>query len=154
MGSEVELFLEAGEIGWVQFGLSIGDAQFSHRVSDLTDALGDLARAAVQIVCGGHTAECIFNLEPGDLIIHLDRGLSHPTNPHALLVKVIESRNQGDRVERFSAICSSETFGEAVRTLVDDLFGRGAEAFHDRWDRPFPVRARAALHQALATPGV
>ncbi|MEW5688000.1 MAG: hypothetical protein AB1942_24050 [Pseudomonadota bacterium] len=145
----MKIELDAGEIGWVQFKIQVGDYAFEHHISDLTDALGDLLRATLQIVAGGLVAECNFNLEPGPLSLRLQRGQGDPMVPDTLSLIV---RRLG--VQVFSAVCASETFGEAVLALADQLFEAGRDRFHDRWDQPFPSRAHAALRIALATPGV
>lgn len=151
--SEVGVSLEAGDIGWVRFRLRVGGAEFAHEVSDLTDALGDLLRATLQIVCGGVASECVFDLEPGDLTLRLERG--HDLNSaDGVRITITEAGGGRAQAEVFIVDCASETLGEAVGTLADDIFRRGPDAFHERWDRPFPMRAHAALRQALATPGM
>lgn len=147
--SPVKIELDAGEIGWVQFKIQVGEDAFQHHISDLTDALGDLLRATLQIVCGGFSAECVFDLEPGSLSLGLERGRGDPMVPDTLSLTM---RRLDAQV--FSAICASETFGETVLALADRLFEAGPDPFHDRWDQPFPSRAHAALRIALATPGV
>ncbi|PZQ65667.1 MAG: hypothetical protein DI570_00770 [Phenylobacterium zucineum] len=147
--SPVKIELDAGEIGWVQFKLQVGEDAFEHHISDLTDALGDLLRATLQIVSGGFSAECVFDLEPGPLSLRLERGLGKPMVPDTLSLSVRRLD-----VLAFSAVCASETFGEAVLALANGLFEAGPDRFHDRWDQPFPSRAHAALRIALATPGV
>jgi len=137
----------------VRFQLRVGDATFAHDVSDLTDALGDLVRATVQIVCGGEAAECLFELEPGELTLHLERGHGGPKLADALRVTITESGGGRISAEVFSSDCRPDNFGQAVCILADSLFERGTDAFHERWQMPFPARARAALREALATPG-
>lgn len=151
--SEVGISLEAGEIGWVRLHLRVGGAEFAHDVGDLTDALGDLLRATLQIVCGGVASECVFDLEPGDLTLRLERG-HDLRSADAVRITLTEGGGGRATTEVFLVDCASETLGEAVSALADDLFKRGPAAFHNRWERPFPERAHAALRQALATPGV
>lgn len=147
--SPVKIELDAGEIGWVQFTLQVGQETFEHHISDLTDALGDLLRATLQIVSGGLSAECIFELEPGPLSLRLERGRGDPMAPDSLSLTVRRLN-----VQVFSAVCASETFGKAVLALADRSLEAGADRFHDRWGQPFPSRAHAALRSAVATPGV
>lgn len=149
IGAQVEVEIDAADIGWVKFALRVDDRVFEEHISDLTDVLGDLLRATLQIVSGGILAECTFDLEPGPLSLRLERGWGTPMIPDALRLTVLR---RGAAV--FSADCASETFGEAVQTLADKLVQAGSDKFHKRWDQPFPSRAYAALRTALATPGV
>lgn len=73
--------------------------------------------------------------------------------PDALHITIAKSDNQGAMEELFCADCASETLGKAVRALAEELFDGGEGAFHDRWGRPCPRRARATLNEALAHRG-
>ena len=141
--------MDAGEIGWVRFTLRVAQQEFSYDISDLTDALGDLIRAALQIACGGHIAQAVFQLEPGDLFIHLERVV--PSNPK-LQIRIREERGAGE-IELYRAEAGPDQFAKAVLGAAGVILATsGEKGFETRWDRPFPVRAMAALKRALATP--
>ena len=149
-GPDVVFGLDAGDTGWVAFSLRVGSDEFTYDVSDLTDALGDLLRATLQIVCGGRTAEAVFELEPGDFFIRLER--QAVAGRSVIGIRICEERGSGE-VELFRAEAGSDLFAEAVLRAANSILAAGGEeAFAERWDFAFPSRALAALESALAVP--
>ncbi|OIQ66099.1 hypothetical protein GALL_523350 [mine drainage metagenome] len=154
---EIAVALDAGETGWVRFALQVGPNAFEYEISDLTDALGDLLRATLHIVCGGEVAQWAFELEPGECKVRLERVVEPLAILDGLRITITEKRypsaGEGCVRELFVARCTPDRFGAAVLAQANAILHQvGFEAFRTRWGRPFPLRAFEALRLALSTP--
>lgn len=120
-----------------------------------TDALGDLVRAAVSIVCSAQ--RCTFSMdgEPAEFrfIISMDA----KTTPMAR-IRILEFHDiyeklpDADGVEVFTCEAPRDEFGRAVLSAANkvlDDYGAAGYATANGGLNAFPIRAVAALASAL-----
>jgi hypothetical protein len=159
MSDEVRIEYDLGDAGWSSFRLTVGTASVVvGPCSYLTDALGDLVRAALMIATTSYRAEVSFDSEPMEwrLIIQLDAqshrigfrlkvltfpSLDYPPSPEA----------EGQTV--FDAPCSADSFARAVLGVAQAIWDEhGAEGYDKAWcgSSGFPLRGLNALKAALS----
>jgi hypothetical protein len=150
----MEIVYELAGAGWA-------DARISHKgnyrnmaVSYLSDALGDMARAAVQLLRGGREVSFSFQDEPGEHRWILSRG-----EADSLRIRVFwfddafSARRQERGTEVFACDCAVLDFvGQVSYVLQSVLADEGVEGYRRRWQNyEFPLDSFTEL-QRLLTP--
>lgn len=151
---------DLGQHGWGSCSLWIGDHSFvMASVSDTTDALGDLLRAALQIAVGGRRASCSFDREPHEWRLLLQRNWDHAADRDVFTVNVREFESiyaeQPDEagLEAFTVQCDPEAFVMAIQNAAERvLTDHGHDGYAKLWSEKFPDRAFSALQAALRLP--
>lgn len=128
-------------------------------ISDTTDALGDLVRAAVQIAAGGGDAVARFDREPAELRVLFQRRWEGAPQQPVFRVRLLEFPDiyadapDDAGVQRDSVECDPMAFAAAVRSAVAQFRERvDVRGCVDWWGVPFPDPAFAALEAVLAAP--
>lgn len=122
-------------------------------VTYLTHPLGDLVRTALCFVTGGERASCIFEREPDQWRVDLERDERDGEHVKFTVWSIFESGDEHptQRDKRiFEARCTVESFGRAIEREADRVLNeQGLEGYRGKWRHRFPRRALAALRVAL-----
>lgn len=156
MGETDVSFDRVGQ-GWANCTFTVGERVLTlDWISDTTDALGDLLRAAVQIAAGGADAVARFDREPAELRVLFERRWEGVPQQQVFRVKVLEFPDiyadapVEEGVLRDYVECDAMAFASAVRAAgAKFLQSVDASGCVDWWGLPFPHRAFAALEAAL-----
>lgn len=158
--AEVALAYRLTGFGWAAFDLRIGEASIEvGTFSYLTDALGDLVRATLEIATGGYRADAVFDGEPVTwrLVLQRDWNSPHARSLHIAVDEFSDMAHVGETpgTALFAGSCDAEAFARVVADAVDAVWAEfGADGYNERWaalDHGFPLRALTALKAALAT---
>jgi hypothetical protein len=137
--------------GWAEARVKSGSASAHLRVSYLSDALGDLLLAVLDIHRGAPAATCSWEEEPGEWRwLFTARG-------DRLEVRILGFKDMYDHEpvsagrEVFAADEPADDVTRAVagaaRRLLDEM---GEDEYHRRWvEHPFPIEALVALEETL-----
>jgi hypothetical protein len=158
-GETVISFEKVGQ-GWANCTFTVGEQVLAlDWISDTTDALGDLVRAAVHIAAGGAEAVARFDREPAELRVLFQRRWEGVPQQPVLRVRLLEFPDiyadapDDAGVQRDIIECDPTAFAAAVRSAAAKFRERvDVSGCVDWWGVPFPVRAFAALEAALAAP--
>jgi len=137
--------------GWAEARVKSGSASAHLRVSYLSDALGDLLLALLDLRWGAPAARCSWEEEPGEW-----RWL-FATYGDRLEVRILGFKDMYDHEpdsagrEVFAAHEPADDVIKAVagaaRQLLDEM---GADEYHRRWvEHPFPTETLVALEETL-----
>lgn len=163
---------ELDEHGWASLKVSIGERTFQiPAFGDTTDGLGDLVRAALQVVTGATHVGVVFDGEPRRWGLALEPvGLSHDLRRIARLT--VRDGGTSLRAEGWSnqavwqwtakplieGFVETDDFARAAHLVTADARERYDDVtYRDRWGyagslEGFPLRGLAALEAALAVP--
>jgi hypothetical protein len=157
MADQVALSLEyrLTGCGWSECRLVSSRAEVTITASYLTDALGNLAAAALELLNGASSARCSFDEEPGEYRWVLDAAEG------SLLVRVLEFQElwsdapdtEGTVVFRCS--CTVLTFGTAVYEALSRVLAKeGMAGYKSKWvEHAFPLDAFRQIEAVLTTRG-
>ncbi len=140
--------------GWARGELVIGDTSINILASYLTDALGDLVRAAAALSQGAIAVAVPWVEEPGS------NEWSFEQTASAVRVRVnhhesLTPRRDTDSGEpRFDASCSTRdlclAIADGAQRVLDEL---DLDGYRARWKpHPFPTEPLAALKSLLTKP--
>lgn len=149
-------FAKVGQ-GWANCTLRVGQREFTLGwISDTTDALGDLVRAALHIRVGGFEAQARFDREPGELRLILHHRWEGTPQRRIFRLRVLEFPDisadtpEASGQERFCVECDPDTFARAVEAAAAAVLKDvGSKGHTNWWGVPFPARAYKALVAAL-----
>lgn len=159
---EIDFEIEADAVGRAHLHIRAGEAAHTIlSISDATDALGDLIRAALQVVTGASFASATFEGEPTqNALSFLSQTLGHDTDSLRLnrigrLRVMVYADDRalvaGDGREAFQGACTVKDFAHAVlRTAESTRDPFSDEEYKSYWNDLFPKRALHALQAALA----
>lgn len=142
--------------GWGDLLLQFGPKSFVlEGVSNTTDALGDLLRAALMIATGAWTARASFDREPCEWRLIIGSVFDPAQWRRGFWVRVFEFPDiyknlpdeQGDLA--FEAQCDERSFTEAVLNAAKRFQEVYGPQEYDWGNNPFPLRAQRALETAL-----
>ncbi|MBW8302961.1 MAG: hypothetical protein K0M78_03240 [Brevundimonas sp.] len=152
MSTAFSLRLDIEKHGWARFTVSDGDRTFETRgVSDLTDALGDMVRAAADMAEGAERSVFSFDGEPVETRVTLDR-----LSAADLRIRVVQyadiyrpsALETGD--ERISTTVPVAAFARTVLREADRIrSATGDEAYERNWGEAYPARDVEILRAAL-----
>jgi hypothetical protein len=136
--------------GWASARISDGSSCRDMDVSYLSDALGEMAWSALQLLCGARESSFSFQDEPGEHRWTLSRG-----EADSLLVRIFWSEhNFNERFPRratevFACNCSVLDFvGQVSHLLQDLLVEEGVEGYRRRWkNHDFPLDTFKAIQR-------
>ncbi len=140
--------------GWANAQVSESGRSLEMSASYLSDALGDMAQAAVSLLTGARVVTFSFQDEPGEHQWILTRG-----EFDALYVRVIwfpktfGSGNKADSgTEVFACDCAVMDFvGQVFSTLNAVHEDEGVEGYKRRWkNNDFPSKSYQELQKLLA----
>lgn len=149
----MELIYELEGAGWVSARISEGSRQCELSVSYLSDALGDMAQAAVMLLIGSREETFRFQDEPGEHRFILTRG-----DADALTVRVLwfedtfSSRADEFGKEVFRCECPALEFvGQVYSNLHAIVTKHGLDGYQRAWRyHEFPSEAYDAIRERLA----
>jgi len=131
--------------GWADSTISNDERQVKMQVSYLSDSLGDLTKAMVDLLNGAEEKEVFFMDEPGEHRLLLRR-----TGKENLLVEVewfedwkswelMDKETKGEKV--FSAEVSLLKVAHEVKASLDKLLEKfGVEGYKKKWiEHEFPL---------------
>jgi hypothetical protein len=152
----MELIYDLKAEGWASVRIAEGDAQLEFTCSRLSDALGDLAKAAAMLLGGSREESCALQDEPGEYRFLFSRGESD-----ALTIRVLwfeesfSGRADPFGKEVFRCNCVVLDFvGQLFASLHRILLARGVEGYQKTWrNYDFPMRAYEAIRQRLLPSG-
>lgn len=143
-------------VGWAECRATCGEASCLTSASYLSDALGDLVRAATALLSGFSAVTFSFEEEPGEYrwvirsprVNEIDLAIFEFADLYAWLP---DSEGQ----EVFRIRCVPETFARAVfeaatRVLVEE----GEAGYAQKWlEHPFPIHQLRELQRLLENRG-
>lgn len=145
---EVALDFRLTGDGWSEATFRMGGARLALLAGYLTDALGDLVRAAVAVADGQATPIVIWDAEPNQYRWYLQRSAN-----------AVEVRIAGDDqwvdgdlgTTLLRSACTPVAFCSAVADAATEVLSRhGVDGYLDLWGQhPFPLAALEALKAAL-----
>lgn len=153
--SEITFTYRLIGIGWSRATLSHNRQQIELVASYLSDALGDLVHAVVQLLEGAASASCNWEQEPGAARWLLDR---HGDDLHITIMQTdsssyewSESADPRTFETVFESCCSLRQFASQVIEQLDALLASvGVKGYAERWlEAPFPVEGYERLKQLL-----
>lgn len=126
--------------GWAAASISDGDATVETDVTYLSDALGDLARAARGILRGMPEVTFSFQQEPGEHRFVVSRHEDRVQLSVYRFPETFSRSQQGELV--MTAQCSLREFAtECINCLRRVLDEHGEEGYRERWkNADFPLR--------------
>lgn len=150
----MELIYQLAGAGWADARISDGDRQLDMSVSYLSDALGNMARAALALLRGSREASFAFEDEPGQHRWTLVRGDSD-----SLSIRIhwfddaLSTRPAERRTEVFACECCVLDFaGQVSAVLHHVLADEGIDGYKRRWQmHDFPSETLNQI-QRLLTP--
>lgn len=151
MAASFRIRLDIEDHGWANAALSYGDHSFeTNGVSNLTDALGDMIRAAVDLLRGADSCRFSFDGEPVETRWVLDRDAPDEVRLRILQFPDIYRSSASDPgFERFSAVMAADSFVRAVLREADRInFELGEAAYEKRWGTAFPAKELEVLRTA------
>jgi len=153
-GEEVNLEYVYDAYGWYGVSVRVGEKQGEFGGSSLTDAMGDLLRAALALLAGAPRTELTCNAEPGLTRVEFERqalrtevtesGLPKQSRYGCWIrIREIDDQTGAEREAEFEGLCRSpRAVAEAIYRMALPHFRDGAGPWSD---------AMAALEGALAT---
>ena len=151
----LRLDYELHEHGWASASVGNGETTITFDASYLSDALGDLARAACAVLRGSPESRCAFEQEPGEhrllfvragQVIRVTLERFHETF----------SRTQRGEVLLVTQSEPAELAEEVVNCLFRVLARHGEDDYRRRWKHaPFPsaeYRDLLEIHNELGPP--
>lgn len=168
----ISFSFELARAGWASIAVSVGDRTFTiPAFGYMTDGLGDLVRAALQVAAGGSHIGILFDEEPRRWGLALEpAGLSHDNKRIARLTLrdggtalSADGYSIGD-VWRWTAqpvlegYVTTDGFAQAVQVVAASARGKYSDhVYRERWGyhgslEGFPLRGLKALETALAIP--
>lgn len=153
VGDALEITCQLAGAGWA-------DARVVHEakvremsLSYLSDAIGDMAWAAVNLLRGSRNVTFNFQDEPGEHCWMLERGVSDSL--HICIRWFAETFHSGNALngaEVFSCDCTVLDFvGEVSSVLTGLLEDADGEAYKRRWGHSFPIDAYNEIQRRLTT---
>ena len=135
--------------GSARCSVTVGSTRQELRASYLSDALGDLVRAAAAMLKGADVVRCAFLEEPGEFRWVLSR---KPGRRVAL--RILAFSDDGLPEDRGKVILSGEfsasAFASAVYVALAGLQSRhGEEGYRQTWGHRFPLDAMRELQLSL-----
>jgi hypothetical protein len=159
----VSITYSLAQHGWASMIVRVGDSDVDvGSFGYLTDALGDLVRAAVAIATGAISAQMIVNGEPMLWGLAIHDGWQSTRRPQAYRFSIRVSH--GDEASPSPVLSwsdklvegyvAADAFAMAVSKAAHEvLIEHGEAGYLARWrEHPFPMRALVALDAALVTP--
>ncbi len=147
--------------GWaacdVSAGLGRGVSSISITASYLSDALGQLAAAALMLRMGAPSARVSFDEEPGEYRWGFDWHRSPSGAVTTIRVRIWwfdemwSHRPDNEGQVEFDLLIDQAQFYRAVSGMLDDVLARYGEAgYKSQWDRySFPKHVQTALNELL-----
>ena len=138
--------------GWAVCWVEVGDQRAHLSASYLSDALGDLLRAVVDILAGARESGAAFLEEPGEF-----RWRFISVGEYRLRVRILQLADWSPRLpdERGSVLldteCRLRTFAGAVLAASQRLLVElGEEGYSQQWgEHPFPTELQERLKRLL-----
>ena len=152
----MEITYQLGDAGWAD--ARVRDANCSRDISSvsyLSDALGDMAVAAVALVQGARSVRFAFEHEPGEHRWLLERGEDDLLGISLLWFDDNFPARQDDAGEEvFSCQCRVLDFaGQVLSILASILEQYGVSGYREKWQRhEFPLEAFQTLRASLTVP--
>jgi hypothetical protein len=149
----MEIVYQLAGAGWADARITDGVNFRNMSVSYLSDALGDMAKAALNILRGENEASFAFEDEPGEHLWLLTREANH-----SLRIKILwcddtfGSERQKHRSEVFATECTVLDFVSQVSAILDHILtDEGIEGYKQRWtNHDFPIEIFNELQRLLA----
>ncbi|WP_226636945.1 hypothetical protein [Brevundimonas poindexterae] len=151
MAASFRIRLDIEDHGWASVAVSCGDHSFeTDGVSNSTDALGDMIRAAVDLLRGADSCRFSFDGEPVETRWVLDRDAPNEVRLRLLqFPHICRSSAFDPGVERFSAVMAADSFVRAVLREADRIhFELGEADYEKRWGTAFPAKELEILRTA------
>ena len=151
MAASFRIRLDIEDHGWASVVVSYGNHSFeTNGVSNLTDALGDMIRAAVDLLRRADSCRFSFDGEPMETRWVLDRDAVDEVRLRILQFPDIYRSSASDPgVERFSAVMAADSFARAVPREADRIhFELGEADYEKRWGIAAPARQLESLRTA------
>jgi hypothetical protein len=150
--------LEITGPGWADLKLKLGERRFIlTSVSYCSDAIGDLARFALQIATGAEQASASFDREPAEwrLIAQSLPDMASEKGPVQISVYEFPNMQANAPLEAgglaFRGDCDALAFARAVLSEIKRILPRIEEFTTGLY--PVPTSALRALEAVLAKPG-
>ena len=138
--------------GWSECQVSCGARSCTTTASYLSDALGNLVRAAVALLSGFSAVTFSFEEEPGEY-----RWVIRSPRLNEIELSILEfpdlygGKPDCEGQEIFRVRCIPETFSEAVYKAASDVLAQeGESGYVEKWvDHPFPGQQLEELKRLL-----
>jgi hypothetical protein len=137
--------------GWARASVSDGTANREMRVTYLSDALADIARAALELLRGARDISFSFQDEPGEHRWLLKRGEADTLHVRVLRFEdTFSTRTQGG-LEVFYSKCTVMDFVGQVCFVLQNILERvGLEGYRKLWrNSDFPLDTFNELQRRL-----
>ena len=151
----MEIIYQLAGAGWADARVRADHGYRDMSVSYLSDALGDMAAAAVALVRGARSARFAFQDEPGEHRWLLERGADDSLRIRVVWFEDTFAARRDDRgAEVFSCECTVLDFaGQVLSVLGSILEDHGVDGYRQQWqEHEFPMEAFERLRTALTAP--
>lgn len=156
MTADVSVALKFTGHGWADILFKFGPKSFTvHGVSDTTDVLGDLLRAALMLATGAWTARASFDGEPMETRLIAGNVWDAYQWREGFWVRVFEFPDIYQHLPdeqghlSFEIACDKRRFTEAVLQAARQFQSENGGDIYEWGNNPFPLRALRALEAAL-----
>jgi hypothetical protein len=139
--------------GWADARISDQSSYRDMAVSYLSDSLGDMARAALQLLRGAREVSFSFQDEPGEHRWTLSRGEADSLRIRILWFEdTFSPRAQEHGTEVFECDCAVLDFVGQVSSVLQTLLqDEGIEGYRRRWqNHEFPLHTLTEIQRLLA----
>lgn len=154
MSAAFRFRLDIEEHGWARLAVEVDSQAFeTSDISFVTDALGDLARAAADLVQGMERSVVRFDGEPVETRLVIERVSAVDLRLRVLRFANFNRKRAADPgAELFNAIVPIDAFARGVLRDADRIRNETGEAAYEKsWNRPYPARDVEALRAARKT---
>ena len=151
----MKLIYKLGDAGWADASIADEGAQLECRISYLSDALGDMAQAAVQLLNGARATSFSFQDEPGEHRFLLTRGEADRLDIRVLSFKETFAPQSAHAEKQASVVfrshCAVMDFvGQVSANLHDILTKFGLKGYKDAWTKDdFPMASYREIQRHL-----
>jgi len=150
----MKLIYQLAGAGWADARICDNSRCRDMAASYLSDALGDMARAALQLLGGGREASFSFQDDPGEHRWILSRGEEDSLRIRVLWFDDAFSPRPPERgAEVFTCDCTVLDFVGQVSFVLQNILAEvGVEGYQRRWrNHAFPIETFTRLQGFLTT---
>lgn len=150
MAAALQLRLDIKPNGWAHFTLAgLGEQFETEDVGYMTDALGDLVRAATELTEGATACQVSFEGEPAETRLVLTQATAGELRIEVLHFPDMYAASPVSGDLRLSITTSTDAFARAVLREADRIReAMPPTTYEDSWNMPFPTSGIEALRKA------
>ncbi len=150
----IEISYKLVGTGWAECKVTDENKQVTVTASYLSDALGALSEAVLNMMTGVHETRASFDEEPGEYRWVFTRQNDSDDKVHLQIIEFTElwsGKPDEDGAVIFESSCSADQLGKAMVTCLDavkDIYGDAG--YKEKWvEHEFPSKTHAQLKKYL-----